>query len=247
MAKQRYINTHFWDDSYITELDPIEKLLFLYLLTNPLTNIAGAYEISLKRIAFDTGIDKDMVLKILARFEVADRIIYREGWVLILKFIKNQSFNPKMLSGVEEIVKCCPDWIKHRLSIAYQSLSHLNRDLNRDSNPMPNGKPIGNGAIINEEAEAELNGWLDEIAKTVGATSRHTLADHEKWERVCMKAIDDGKTLDQLISVTRSELLRNKESPQFFSPNNVLKQIQITTTGQAPTPYINPFTGRGLK
>ena len=35
MAKQRYINTKFWRDSYIEDLDPIEKLLFLYLLSNP--------------------------------------------------------------------------------------------------------------------------------------------------------------------------------------------------------------------
>ena len=41
--KHRYIKTKFWDDSYIIELNPHEKLLFLYLITNPLTNIAGVY------------------------------------------------------------------------------------------------------------------------------------------------------------------------------------------------------------
>lgn len=242
MAKQRYVNTHFWDDSYVTELDPTEKLLFLYLLTNPLTNIAGAYEIGLKRIAFDTGIDRETVLKILARFEVADRIVYRDGWVLILNFIKNQSFNPKMLSGVEEIVKCCPDWIKQRLSIAYESLSHLNLNLNRNLNPIPDGQ----GIAANPETVKELDTWMSEIAKLVGASSRQTLADHEKWEKVCMKAIDDGKTLEQLLSVTRSELQRTAQTPQFFSPTSVLKQVQITTT-RGPTAYINEFTGRGLK
>lgn len=137
MAKQRYINTHFWDDSYVVELDPIEKLLFLYFLTNPLTNIAGAYEVSLRRVAFDTGIDREMIVKILARFETANKIIYRDGWILITNFIKNQSLNPKMLKGVEDVVSDCPEWIKETLSIAYQSLSHLNRDLNRDLNPIP--------------------------------------------------------------------------------------------------------------
>ena len=68
MAKNRYIDTKFWTDTYITNLDPIEKLLFLYALTNPHTNIAGIYEISIKQIAFDTGIDKEMVEKIFQRF-----------------------------------------------------------------------------------------------------------------------------------------------------------------------------------
>lgn len=97
MSKHRYINTKFWDDSYIINLDPIEKLMFLYFLTNPLTNIIGCYEISLKRIAFDTGIDKEMVLKILDRFKRDDKVLYSDGWIAIKNFIRNQkqSDNPK--------------------------------------------------------------------------------------------------------------------------------------------------------
>ena len=132
MAKQRYINTHFWDDTYVVDLDATAKLLFLYLLTNPLTNIAGAYEISIRRISFDMGIDSKAILEILARFEQANKIIYRDGWILILNFIKNQSLNPKMVKGIEDAVSSCPIWIKDRLSIAYQSLSYLNRDRDRD-------------------------------------------------------------------------------------------------------------------
>ena len=33
MSKKRYVNTVFWDDAYITNLDPSEKLIFIYLLT----------------------------------------------------------------------------------------------------------------------------------------------------------------------------------------------------------------------
>ena len=53
MFKHRYINTHFWKDNYIINLDPTEKLIYLYLLTNPLTNIAGVYEINIKEISID--------------------------------------------------------------------------------------------------------------------------------------------------------------------------------------------------
>jgi hypothetical protein len=56
MAKQRVVNTRFWDDDYIMELGPTEKLVFLYVLTNPLTDLCGAYQITLKRISFDTGL-----------------------------------------------------------------------------------------------------------------------------------------------------------------------------------------------
>lgn len=139
MAKQRYINTRFWDDNYIASLDPIEKLLFIYFLTNPLTEISGAYEIPLKRVALDTGIDRDMVQKILNRFADEDKIIYREGWILVTNFIKHQSVNPKIATGIESAVKRCPEWIQDRLSIAYDSLSHLNLSYSNLSNSILSG------------------------------------------------------------------------------------------------------------
>jgi len=141
MAKQRYINTKFWDDSYIIELDPIEKLLFLYFLTNPLTNICGAYEISLKRIAFDTGIDKEMVSKILERFNKDKRMAYQQGWLVINNFIKNQSLNPKVVKGIEIGLNNAPDWLKDSLAIAYDKLSHLNSNSNPNSNLNSNSNP----------------------------------------------------------------------------------------------------------
>ena len=98
MAKQRYINTKFWDDSYIVGLDPTEKLLFLYLLTNPLTNVAGIYEISLRRIAFDTGIESMAANSILKRFRKEKKIYYLDGWIVVVNFPKHQEYhkNPKI-------------------------------------------------------------------------------------------------------------------------------------------------------
>jgi len=128
------VNTRFWDDEYIMELDPIEKLMFLYLLTNPLTDICGAYQITLKRIAFDTGIDKEMILKIFGRFATAGKIVYRDGWVFICNFAKHQSNNPKVELGIARSLSHCPDWIK----IAYDSLSKgvaPNFNLNSNFNP----------------------------------------------------------------------------------------------------------------
>jgi len=96
MSKLRSINTHFWQDNFVIDLDPIEKLLFLYLLSNPQTNMLGIYELHVRRISFDTGIDKDMVLKIFDRFTEAEKVKYKEGYVILQNFIKNQSYNKNM-------------------------------------------------------------------------------------------------------------------------------------------------------
>ena len=96
MSKLRSVNTHFWDDNYIIDLDPIEKLLFLYLLTNPQTNMLGIFELHVRKIAFDTGIDKEMVIKIFDRFKIAGKASYIDGYVCLHNFTKHQSYNTNM-------------------------------------------------------------------------------------------------------------------------------------------------------
>lgn len=133
MAKQRYVNTRFWIDSYISNLDPIEKLLFLYCLTNQQTDISGVYEVPLKTIATDTGIDKEMVIKILNRFEKDGKVRYEDGWIAIKNFIKHQQDNPKILKGIELSMAKCPSWcIDYVYSI--DSLSHSNSNSNTNTN-----------------------------------------------------------------------------------------------------------------
>lgn len=138
MAKQRMVNTRFWDDSYVAELTPIEKLLFLYLLTNPLTNICGVYELPIKRIFFDTGIQEGEVVKTLKKFQEDGKIVYEGSWVGIKNFIKHQTINPKVRQGIILGLEKAPKGIVDSLCIDYDSLSHLN--LNSNSNLNPNIK-----------------------------------------------------------------------------------------------------------
>lgn len=91
MAKQRIINTKFWSDAYIIELDIIERYLYLYLLTNEHTNISGVYEIPLRRMSQETGIEMEMLDKILQRFERDKKVYYFKSWVMIKNFSKHQS------------------------------------------------------------------------------------------------------------------------------------------------------------
>lgn len=83
------INTRFWEDGYVVNLLPDEKLLFLYFLTSPLTNISGVYECPIKIMAVHTGFDGDNLETMLKRFE--GKIHYIDGWVYIRNFVKHQS------------------------------------------------------------------------------------------------------------------------------------------------------------
>jgi hypothetical protein len=134
MAKSRMINTRFWIDDYISELDPTEKLLFLYFLTNPYTDICGIYEVPLKHIALDTGLDKEMVIKIIERFSKDGKIFYEDGWVAVKNFPKHQLNNPKVAKGIEIGLENAPQGLKDRLSIEYDILPHSNSNSNSNSN-----------------------------------------------------------------------------------------------------------------
>ena len=53
MSKLRSLNTAFWSDTWVEDLEPLKKLLFIYLVTNDKTNMLGIYEASIKKISFD--------------------------------------------------------------------------------------------------------------------------------------------------------------------------------------------------
>lgn len=153
MAKQRYLNTKFWDDRYIRKQKPDGKLLFLYLLTNPLTNIAGIYEIEIERIEFDTGIPAVEILALLKQFEREEKIMYADGWIAIKNFIKHQSTSSvKVQAGMVAEMKKIPQPILARIVKKLYGMDTLSRDMhtvwrdiiypNLNSNSDPNSSPI---------------------------------------------------------------------------------------------------------
>lgn len=115
MAIYRNIQTSFWTDSKVTDdFTMQEKYLFLYLLTNPHTNLCGCYEISKKQIAFDTDMPKEAIeesLKRLAEYEVA---FYSDSTkeVLIVNWSRHnwsQSKGDKMRVPLEKEIKNIKD------------------------------------------------------------------------------------------------------------------------------------------
>jgi hypothetical protein len=174
MSKNRMIDTKFWDDSYIINLDPIEKLLFLYFLTNPLTSICGIYEITLKRVAFDTGVDKDMILKILNRFDIDNKIKYIDSWIIIKNFIKNQkqsdNENDKVNIGIQRALEKIPEKIKNFLNLNLNLNSNINSNINvplsTPSRPLEEKKIYGslNNVLLTEK---EYNKLVEEYEENI--------------------------------------------------------------------------------
>ena len=65
----RLVYTDFWEDPKVMEeMTPEDRYFYLYLLTNPHTNMIGIYQILKKQMAFELGYSPESINSLLDRF-----------------------------------------------------------------------------------------------------------------------------------------------------------------------------------
>ncbi len=202
------VNTRFWIDDYVSHLDPKEKLMFLYFLTNPFTDICGIYEVPMKSISIDTGIEEGPALKILKRFERDRKIFYRGGWIGIANFVKYQLDNPKVMRGIELGLSKAPPELKrimrHSLSLTMDRLSHSNPNSNLNSNPNSNSKmfPTKNPKGLKGKVSQSDNLAAYEIIKAFEKVNKHWyLLEEKRWEYDAALRLVQGHGKAQVLKV----------------------------------------------
>jgi hypothetical protein len=114
MGSYRNISIAFWTDQKIDDsFTPEDKYFYLYLLTNPHTNICGCYEISWKQLSNETGYTKETVLKLMDRMQnIHDVIRYNEDTmeILLLNWWKyNWSCSETLRKAVEGVANYIKD------------------------------------------------------------------------------------------------------------------------------------------
>jgi len=146
MSKLRSVSTAFWSDPFIEDLTPSEKLLFLYLITNDKTNMLGIYEVSIKKISFDTGLNKDIIEKALKEFERLSKVKYIKNHVVLVNFMKHQNYNTNMKKSAIDIYNSLP-----------KDLKDNSLDISKD-NPLKGFESLLNhyGMVSKYEVEVEV-------------------------------------------------------------------------------------------
>lgn len=163
MAIYRNVSMSFWNDSKVEEeFTPEDKYFYLYLLTNPQTNICGCYRISYATMVKDTGYSKDTIIRLIKRFDTIHKVIKFDEVnkeMLLLNWHKyNWTTSDKVLSGVKKIadkIKCDQfrDYI-YRLIECYRN----------DQPPCSYEKKISDDAAVDDEENE--NNELVAINKT---------------------------------------------------------------------------------
>lgn len=76
MAIYRSVQLSFWtDEKVLDEFTPEDKYFYLYLCTNPQTNLCGCYELGWVNTTSQLGYNKDTVSRLLDRFENVHKVI----------------------------------------------------------------------------------------------------------------------------------------------------------------------------
>lgn len=76
MAIYRTVHMSFWTDPKVDDdFTPEDKYFYLYLLTNPHTNLCGCYEISMRQMVRETGYNEDTVKRLINRMETVHEVI----------------------------------------------------------------------------------------------------------------------------------------------------------------------------
>lgn len=243
MAKQRYINTFFWDDPYIEDLDPAGKLLFIYLITTPLTNIAGSFEITIKKMADHTGLGRDTIGDLLKQFEADGKFIYRRPWMLAINAIDHQNTNnPQIRTGIAAIIDASPEWVKNAVKNDSYRLkdesSHLNLNLNLNSISKNGETPVAAVAAVQHQngdpwtpgiellktaqmTEAQARPFLGRLAKQYSAAEMHTAIEATASE----KPADPRAFLIAVLRERSGENARVKASVGKYRPEKMQQPV----------------------
>lgn len=142
MAEFRYIHTRIWKDNWFCDLEEDAKLLFIYLFSNERASVSGIYELPLKYLVFETGLEKTRVLEIMGQFQVAKKVFYEDGIVWVVNLRKyNETSSDKVQTRLSKDIAVIPDsnilriyCQHHNIPYPYRIDTPPNRDRDGDGN-----------------------------------------------------------------------------------------------------------------
>lgn len=150
----RMIDTATWDDPWFADLDPDAKLMFLYLLTNRRSTAAGAFEITLRHMAFETGLEPARIDAALDA--LGDRVVwwpeYRVIW--IRNFYRHQAANENFAKSAQKFIADLPVPVQQAIAEQYPELvaeayHPTDNPSGTPSEPMPTGTDTPDESVPN--------------------------------------------------------------------------------------------------
>lgn len=212
METRRYINVRTWSETWFEELSATEKLIWIYLNTNSATNMLGAYSTSIRRLAYECHVSEPAARRSIKKLEVIKKVIYNEGYVIIIDWMAQQSMNPSMRIAARKEYDKLPDKIRLLLSEqTHKDIEKTRQSPEQDVVLLPDSNTFLQGEKEEEEEYHEQ--------------------EHEEEHRITEKELTTGSPEEEssAIPTQRAYLnaIRNKEWLNTLCLNHHLKQPEL--------------------
>jgi len=158
MATYRQIHTHIWDDPKFEELSPHAKLLFIYGFSNKHRNEAGLYSITVRKIAFETGLTPEQATDAIKEIEKLG--MWRYDWDNHVLWVKNalkyQSVSEKCLVAIRKDIDSINSPLTDEFKEYYKGILYPSDTLSIGY-PNPSDTLAGNGNGNNKNNNKKNN------------------------------------------------------------------------------------------
>lgn len=148
MAVYRTIQLSFWTDSKVDDdFTPEDKYFYLYLLTNPHTNICGCYEIGEKQFCRETGYNSDTISRLISRFVNVHNVIRYDKNTKEILILNWHKYNWTKSEDLKRNVRKVAEGIK---SDAFREYVFALLEDPANTVPTPSPHPVGTSVTVTD-------------------------------------------------------------------------------------------------
>jgi hypothetical protein len=251
MANYRQLHSRIWSDTWFIELKPEYKLLFIYLFGNERSSVCGLYEIPIRIISFETGLDRSVIQNAFEVFIKADKIKYdfETSVIWVKNMLHYQGSSSDLLHRrIKADFKTVPEcelkneflyWLRNTVSIpyAYAIYTMLSVSVSK-SVSVSEGEGVGEG---------ETN-WIPETPKQAQAhpdiQAFHEICSRTPGQRDYGLVIETIQLLraqhgDQLVDKVKPFWLawsgrRNKQTGKPYDPTSLVWLTEWAVNNEIP-------------
>lgn len=226
MAIYRQVRQSFWTDTKVVDdFTPEDRYFYLYLMTNPHTNLCGCYELSFKSAADETGYSRETVERLICRLTDVHNVIRYSKETKELLIVKwgeyNWTSSPKFCKPLKEEIES----VKNAEFKAF--LSEMYNRIDTVSIPYEYGSDTTVSVSVSD-TDSVTDKYSEEIKNIVGylndQTGKRFSYKTKETQKHIRARLEDGYTVEdfkRVIDNKCADWLRDPKMCDYLRPQTL--------------------------